>query len=586
MGTAGTSGFGWIDRREHRRYRRERRGHGRERRGRGRERRGHGRQRRQRGIDRGSAAGTGGVAGTAGSTGGTTATPPLAFDVSTLTDPAVPGGRLHCTITIGNRSSAAIGGVSLNMSLPVGLQFNFSNDAAPNATTCGGTSTCSSSAMASWTIGSIPARESRTITINALVLTTVADGTSLNTSFTLNATGMNATNLIKTTQIQMQPSSQLATGTATYPVLPGGRFTLDLDAGQLGVNALAGTALQVTLAAGLTVASISDGGTETVPGVVTWNIGAVGVGAALHREVDVTVDGSVPAGSILATRATLTYDGGLAVDAAAEYAIPVAMTLPDLTLKTAIEPAPTAPNGRLNEIITVTNRGTRAVDAVTLWFRVPVGIQFNFSNDSAPNLASCAGVSTCAPGAEASWTLGTIAAGASVTISMGSYVQQAMVGNGNLIRSEFILGGTAATEVHAVKTIQVLDNPGAQLALSATANPVTNSQAFTYNVDVGQIGNTALANTAVRVRLPAGVNVGTISDGGTQLASGEIAWTIGNVAVSSFLRRLGHGDREWQRDAGNHPVRPGDPDLRRVRAGGWRRRIRDPRPSARPRRNP
>ena len=184
----------------------------------------------------------------------------------------------------------------------------------------------------------------------------------------------------------------------------------------------------------------------------------------------------------------------------------------------------------------MTNRGTRAIEDIAALLRVPVGIQFHYVNDTAPNVDCSTGIN-CTVGAEAYWTLGTLAAGASTTISVGSSVQQAMVGNGNLIRSEFILAGTGATEVHAVKTVQVLDNPGAQLALSATANPVINNQAFAYNVDVGQIGNAALANTEVRLRLPAGVTVGTISDGGTQLASGEIGWTVGTVAVSSYLRR-------------------------------------------------
>jgi len=211
------------------------------------------------------------------------------------------------------------------------------------------------------------------------------------------------------------------------------------------------------------------------------------------------------------------------------------VTPPDLVLTAAIEPAPTSPNGRLNEIITVTNRGTRAVDAVAAGIRVPVGIQFNYIYDTEPN-AACVST-TCDAEEETVWSLGTLAAGASRTISIGSTVQQAMVGNGNLIRSEFFLAGTGATEVRAVKTVQVLDNPSAQLALSASANPVTPSQAFAYNVDVGQVGNSALANTEVRLRLPPGVTAGTISDGGTQLASGEISWTIGTVAVASSLRR-------------------------------------------------
>jgi hypothetical protein len=165
-------------------------------------------------------------------------------------------------------------------------------------------------------------------------------------------------------------------------------------------------------------------------------------------------------------------------------------------------------------------------------------MQFNYQYDSYPNIdVNCSGSATCSVGTEAFWSFGTLAAGATTTLSLGSTVVPTAVGNGNLIRSSFVATGTDVSEVHLVKTIQVHDSPGAQLALSATANPVTNAQAFTYNIDVGQIGTSALANTEIRARVPAGLTVGTISDGGVKDASGDIVWSVGTVGVSAYLRR-------------------------------------------------
>ena len=144
----------------------------------------------------------------------------------------------------------------------------------------------------------------------------------------------------------------------------------------------------------------------------------------------------------------------------------------------------------------------------------------------------------CTNGLETFWTIGTLAAGASTTVDISAAVVATVLGNGNLVRSSFMVNATDVAELEAVKTVQVFDSPAAELSLTATANPITNAQAFTYNLDVGQIGAAALATTKLRAHLPAGLTLGAISDGGAKdTASGDIVWTIGSVAVGATLRR-------------------------------------------------
>src|SRR5262249_6033302 len=101
----------------------------------------------------------------------------------------------------------------------------------------------------------------------------------------------------------------------------------------------------------------------------------------------------------------------------------------------------------------------------------------------------------------------------------------------------FYVTGTGVSEVDIVKTVQVYDSPAAQLALGMTANPVTSAQGFTYTLDVGQIGLTPLSGAELRARLPSGVTIGAISDGGAQVSSGEVVWPIGAIAVGADFRR-------------------------------------------------
>jgi len=480
------------------------------------------------------AAGSGGAAGTVGFDGGSQ-TSALTFDVSTSADPVAPGARLLYTITVGNTSNVSVAGVTVTWLLPTGVQFNYANDSEPNSSLCAGSATCSANGQATWSLGTLAAGSSRTITVNVLVLTSLGNGDSIAASFKLTATGVNPVTFNKTVQVYTGSSAQLSTGTAVNPATPGQKLTLDLDVGQLGTNALTNAVLQATLAPGLTIAAIGQDGAQVSPGVVTWNIGGMGVGAALHRTVDVTVDANVPAGAILTTRATLTYDGGLAVDAAAEYAIRVAGVAPFLSIVLAATPSPAVPGGRILYTATISNLSSRSVDGISLLMRFPVGLQMNYSNDAAPDSSLCAGSATCSAGLEAVWSLGTLAAGASRPVTLNPQVLANTLGNGSLVRALFALSATGVDQIDAVKTVQIYDSPAAQLAFGATANPVIATQAFTYNFDIGQIGLNALTNAQLRATLPHGVTVGTISGGGAQDASGDIVWNLGTVAVGADL---------------------------------------------------
>jgi uncharacterized repeat protein (TIGR01451 family) len=455
----------------------------------------------------------------------------LTFDVSTIVNPVAPGSRLLFNITVGNVSTVAVDGVTVVWLLPTGLQFTYSTDAEPNSSGC---SVCSANGQATWSLGTLPAGTTRTISVNPQVLQTVGDGDVISTSFKLTATGLNPATFPKSILIGAKPSAQLSTGTSTSPLLPGQHVTLDLDAGQLGTIPLSGVALRATIPAGLTVVSASAGGTQTAPGVVDWTLGALDVGAAVHRTVDLTVDANVLPGSVLKTTSTLTYDGGAAIDATSEHAITVVGTPPSLLVNVASSASPVVPGQDVHYTITVSNRETRAIDNVILLLRTPLGLQFTYSTDAEPNSSGC---SVCMEGGEASWSLGSLPSKSSRTIDLRGSIVASSVGNGNLIRAPFVLTGTGAAEVVSIKTVQVHDNPSAQFVVGSSANPVIPGQAITYAVDIGQIGAAALASGRIHLWLPPELTVAGISDAGTQPTPTEVIWELGTIGVGADLHR-------------------------------------------------
>jgi len=447
--------------------------------------------------------------------------------VSTTADPVAAGSRLLYTGTIGNISNVSVAGVTLSWLLPTGVQFHYATDSNPDASTV---TNFTAGSQATWNLGSLAAGSMRTVTINVQVLTSLGDGASVSALFKLAATGVNPATFTKTVQIYAGSSAQLSTGTTVNPVVPGQKFTLDVDVGQIGVSGLTNVALQTTVSPGLTVVSISGGGTQTSLGVVSWSVGALGVGLATHRSVDLMVDSNVPAGAVLTTRTTLAYDGGLAVDAAADYAIRVIGAAPFLNLAVASTPNPAVPGARLAYTATITNTSTRAIDGVVFLLRGPTGLQFHYANDTLPNANT---VSNFTAGTEAFWSVGTIPAGHSRTVFINEQVLANTLGNGNLVRSDFQIWATGIDVIDDVRTAQIYASPAAQLALGATANPVTNAQAFSYTLDVGQIGSTPLANAQLKLWLPQGLAVGVIGGGGAQDASGAVVWNIGTVPVGT-----------------------------------------------------
>jgi len=95
------------------------------------------------------------------------------------------------------------------------------------------------------------------------------------------------------------------------------------------------------------------------------------------------------------------------------------------------------------------------------------------------------------------------------------------------------LGGA----INLLKAIPVFNTPAADLALSASTDPVIANETFTYNLDVGNVSAGTLTTSQLRASLPAGVTVAVISGAGTEVSAGEIVWNIGSLAAGASQHR-------------------------------------------------
>ncbi|MCP4378251.1 MAG: hypothetical protein GY794_19005, partial [bacterium] len=302
--------------------------------------------------------------------------------------------------------------------------------------------------------------------------------------------------------------------------------TYQLDFGNTSAGSLTTTELRAFLPAGVTVVSISDGGTEPITGEVVWNEGSVGVGASLHREIVVTADAGLTAGEILSASTQLTYDGDQAIDNVAEHAVTVVAAAIPLKVDIGSSLNPVVSGKKVLYSVTVSNSSLLPVNDVNVLLRIPPELSFRESTDVEPIVSCGAGGSdgTCVGSLEeAPWSLGTLAAGESRVITVNADVLTTL--SGNLITLPVRVSSTDVADIIDLrKTVNVVTSSSADLALGASTDPVTPNETFTYQLDFGNTSAGSLTTTELRAFLPAGVTVVSISDGGTEPITGEVVW--------------------------------------------------------------
>jgi hypothetical protein len=352
----------------------------------------------------------------------------------------VANARNLYTLTLSNTSLQPVQDVFVQMRMPAELSYHSSTDAEPNAARCG--STCVDHFEAGWTLGTLAAGESRTISVNALV-GNVLSGNLITFPVRVSATGMtDIMNQLKTVAVNNTPSADLALGASTDPVIANQSFTYRLDFGNTSAGALSNIELRAYLPEGITVDSISDGGTAVNASEVLWSVAPMGAGAFLSRQVTVTAD-TAAAGDTLTVLAELTHDGGVDIDAQSEFAVSVSAAAPWLSFSIAATPDPVLSGGALAYSMSVTNDSALPVDGVEVQFRVPDELSFHSVNDTAPDASNCG--STCTPRNEATWSLGTMAAGASQVITINATVASGLV-NGTMINVPVRITATNMTD--------------------------------------------------------------------------------------------------------------------------------------------
>lgn len=387
--------------------------------------------------------------------------PALALSMTDIPDPVPSGGTLLYDIVYSNPGTDTATGVVLTVAYDPNLTF-ITSDVLPDAGTTN-----------QWTIASVPGGGIGRIMVQVQVPQILPNGSVLASSASIVDGVGNTAAAAADTTVQSQPTLALAKIDGPDPVPSGGQVTYTLTYSNVG--GADATGVVVAEAYPLELAFVSsvpapDAGTDN-----QWTIGTLAAGTS--GVITITMDVIAPNGSIASNVAVVTDSAGNSATATSSTIIDL---LPQLTVAIADTPDPVAPGGLLTYTIDYGNTGTDVANGVVLSAALPSNVTLIQANPP-PDV-----------GTTSTWTLGTLAIGATGSISIQALVNTPLP-NGTLLFSQASIQDVDLQLATASDSTVVTSVSNLALAVNVNPNPVSSGGPLTYQIVYGNPSDVPLA---------------------------------------------------------------------------------------------
>lgn len=262
-------------------------------------------------------------------------------------------------------------------------------------------------------------------------------------------------------------------------------------------------------------------------GSVTWNFSpAVTLGAGTSGSFSFRAQASSVAGQYNNTATAVTSFGSLS-----SAPVPVAVDGVRLSFSKTPSTYQATPDGAtvLTYTLRYANDSTVAVTSAQIVDTLPAGVAY----------ASCGGGSACGiSGGTVTWTLGTLAGGASGSVQLGVTVNSGYAGSSltNTANLQGLdpAGGAVSQSASATVSVPVAAASVPAFSLSKTADipQVSPGANVVWTLSYSNYGNAAASNVTLSDALPPGFTYVACS-GGCSVLGSTVSWTWSSVAAGA-----------------------------------------------------
>lgn len=344
---------------------------------------------------------------------------PLDIGVAVSGDPVRSNEQHHVALTVSNRSGVAMLGVVLQLRVTDELSTYSGTGYATGGGVCPGGS-CNSAELMTWNLGTLAAGSAVTVTVPVYAYAGLASGKLARLDAVVFADDGTQSWTKHALSVDQDHALSLSLADSRDAVAPGQVLMYTLVYGNRSASAVTGTTLSLPLPAGVTFLSASGGG-ALVGNTVQWTLGSLAAGSGGRHGVAVRVNNTLASGTSLPINAASIQ--ATSATTGSEIARATATTRviggSPLALRVVANPLSLLPNQTVTTTLNVTNTGPFPLFGVTLQMTVP--------DDASVSQAQITGGGTC-PGGSCNgaelitWNLGTVAAGASTTVTVPGVV--------------------------------------------------------------------------------------------------------------------------------------------------------------------
>ncbi len=365
-----------------------------------------------------------------------------------------------------------------------------------------------------WSLGTLAAGGSGSVTVTVDVNSPIADGTVLHNSSSIDSTETAPVSAQVDVPVTSLPVLILDKIASKSTASAGDQLVYTLNFQNTGSDQATNVVLEDHLPTDVTFNSASGGATESA-GVVTWNLGALAAGGSGSVTVTVDVNSTISNGTVLHNSSSINSVETAPVSAQVDVTV---TSLPVLTLNKTSSKATVNAGGQLVYTLDFQNTGSDQATNVVLEDHLPTDVTFNSASGGA---TESAGVVT--------WNLGALAAGGSGSVTVTVDVNST-ISNGTVLHNSSTINSTETAPVSAQVDVTVTSLPVLNIDKTASKTHVDAGEELLYTLNYQNTGSTQATNVVLEDHLPGETVFKSASGGGTE-TGGVVKWNLGTLAA-------------------------------------------------------